>query len=149
MAVCCGSGHAAVVTEDGQIYTWGNSAKRGQLGRYGEAMPETWPMRVDALANELVLLACGGGSHTAAVGERGELWTWGHGGYGALGQGDLDDRRTPARVGAERFEGKPVIFAAGSYYHTGFAHAATKHSHSDVIRNPYFCIGAIGCVYRV
>ena len=36
-------------------------------------MPKAWPTHVDARANEHILLACGGSSHTVAVGEKRNL----------------------------------------------------------------------------
>ena len=145
---CCGSSHAVAVSENGQLYAWGSSAQRGQLG-LADRDPRCLPTRVTAFDGQRpavilvppenntrpdpasraaacghrLLLAAAGGAHTVAVGQRGELWSWGHGGHGALGLGDDADRLVPTRVSAEHFQ-SPVAFAAASYYHTA---AVTEH----------------------
>ena len=41
-------------------------------------------------------IACGG-FHTAAITDRGALYTWGEGYFGQLGQGDEADKKMPRR----------------------------------------------------
>jgi len=46
-------------------------------------------------------VSCGSG-HSAAVMENGEVYTWGDGRYGALGNGSLENRYCPTRVVFDR-----------------------------------------------
>ena len=44
------------------------------------------PKLIEALRGKVVVDVAAGGSHTAAIGEHGELYTWGKGRYGRLGK---------------------------------------------------------------
>ncbi|CAN0491366.1 unnamed protein product, partial [Ectocarpus sp. 12 AP-2014] len=93
--VCCGGQHAAVLTDCGEIFTWG----RGGFGRLGHGNREGLdsPRRIEALEGiPCVQVACGF-AYTAAVTASGELYTWGAGENGRLGLGDVADRHTPSR----------------------------------------------------
>jgi regulator of chromosome condensation len=72
--VACGGLHNAVVTESGQVWTWGCSDD-GSLGRPGE---ETEPLQVGGgLTDESVIgVACGDGQ-TIAVTATGAVFGWG------------------------------------------------------------------------
>lgn len=71
--ISCGGLHNAVVTEGGQVYTWG-CADDGSLGRAGD---ESVPILVDALkAESIVTVACGDGQ-TIAVTNNGDVFGWG------------------------------------------------------------------------
>ena len=71
--IACGGLHNAVVTEQGQVFTWG-CADDGSLGRVGD---ENHPLLVDGLRDEVIIsVACGDGQ-TIAVSAKGEVWGWG------------------------------------------------------------------------
>lgn len=83
--VAVGNLHAVALTRDGKVYTWGMN-QHGQLG-VGTTNNQGSPVQVEALEDQVVVdVACGGG-HTAALTEDGELWVWGRGRGGELGQG--------------------------------------------------------------
>ena len=95
------STHSACVTASGALLTWGNGDKH-RLGHGGPAAPEALPRLVRGLRGGLAPvsgLACGLG-HTIALLLDGTMYTWGHGGNGRLGHGDLRDRTVPTRVAA-------------------------------------------------
>jgi regulator of chromosome condensation len=74
-SIACGGLHNAVVTANGQVYTWG-CADDGSLGREGN---EAIPSLVDGggLADESVLsVACGDGQ-TIALTSSGQVYGWG------------------------------------------------------------------------
>ena len=51
-------------------------------------------------------IACGG-FHTAAITDRGALYTWGGGYFGQLGQGDEADKKMPRRCLPAPLRAKP------------------------------------------
>uniref|UniRef100_A0A7S1FVS7 BTB domain-containing protein n=1 Tax=Corethron hystrix TaxID=216773 RepID=A0A7S1FVS7_9STRA len=128
-SVACGSGHTVVLAEDGTVYTWG----RGDDGRLGHG-DAGWKY-VPRIAEDLLpgtgegddtcveAVTCGS-YHSAAVGEKGELYTWGGGMYGKLGHGDEEGHDRPARVA--EMEGKVVVAVACGSRHTA---ALTDRGH--------------------
>eukprot|EP00903_Cladosiphon_okamuranus_P005550 g5526.t1 len=138
--VCCGGQHAAVLTDCGEIFTWG----RGGFGRLGHGNREgsESPKRIEALEGiPCVQVACGF-AYTAAVTASGELYTWGAGENGRLGLGDVEDRHKPSRV--EGLHSKVKEVYAGSVHscvltREGTVYAFGKHEytghgeHEDVL----------------
>ncbi|OMJ77632.1 hypothetical protein SteCoe_22759 [Stentor coeruleus] len=81
--VSCGYEHAAVVTIDGKVLTWGYGAS-GCLGHEGKKS-YSHPTAINSIFNKnIIYLECGA-YHTAAVSCSGELWTWGRGDVNQLG----------------------------------------------------------------
>ncbi|KAL3696795.1 hypothetical protein R1sor_010871 [Riccia sorocarpa] len=95
--VSCGGYHAAALTADGKVLTWGHGG-HGQLGHEGlESARE--PAIVESLADRRVVSIACGGAWTAAVTERGELYTWGKNRDNQLGIPGLSDAQmNPALV---------------------------------------------------
>ena len=56
-------------------YTW----KEGKLWQY-------YPQKVHSLSNKLVIAVEAGADHSVALLDSGEVWTWGRGEHGQLGQ---------------------------------------------------------------
>lgn len=103
-AVACGAYHTAAVTTDGHCLTWGSNLF-GQLG-HGHTHDVKTPTVVEDLLStgmglELYIdqVACCTYS-TAALGEDGNVYTWGCGEHGVLGHGDAADLSKPAVVKA-------------------------------------------------
>jgi hypothetical protein len=81
--VSCGYEHAAVVTVDGKVLTWGYGAS-GCLGHESKKS-YSHPTAINSIFNQnIVHLECGA-YHTAAVSLSGQVWTWGRGDVGQLG----------------------------------------------------------------
>jgi hypothetical protein len=89
--ICCGGQHAAVLSAEGKVFTWG----RGGFGRlgHGSTDSEANPRVVQGHLRDKVCaqVACGF-AYTAAVTSDGALFTWGAGENGRLGLGDTEDR---------------------------------------------------------
>lgn len=87
-SVCVAAGelHSAVVTEDGDVYTWGDGFC-GQLG-HGDKRPQVVPRQVTTggLEDECVANITCGSRHTLAVTEDGDCYSWGLGHFGVLGR---------------------------------------------------------------
>lgn len=80
-----GESHAATVSSDGDLYTWGSNTF-GQLG-HGDRVSRYEPTKVQALsdANIKVHWVSCGRSHTVVVSDSGEVFTWGSNEFGQLG----------------------------------------------------------------
>ena len=96
--IACGGRHAALVTKQGEIFSWGEESG-GRLG-HGVDSDVVEPKLIDALSsNNIELVACGE-NHTCAVTFSGDLYTWGDGTYnfGLLGHGNEVSHWIPKRV---------------------------------------------------
>ena len=71
-----GESHSVAVSDDGGIYTWGNTAD-GQLGRDTSSTPADKPGKVETPAGITFTQASAGGAHSIALGSDGSLYTWG------------------------------------------------------------------------
>eukprot|EP01080_Neovahlkampfia_damariscottae_P011639 gene11639-4880_t len=110
--ISSGSSHNAIITDKGDIYTWGN----GSYGQIGNDKKENCskPKLVVMLINDKAKMICCGLNHVVALMHSGKVYSWGAGTYGRLGIGDEGDKFTPQIV--ELFEDKVVrkISAGGS-----------------------------------
>ncbi|MEW6486934.1 MAG: Ig-like domain-containing protein, partial [Thermodesulfobacteriota bacterium] len=95
--VSAGSTHAAALTADGVLWTWGNNGS-GQLGD-GTGTSRNYPHQVGELGDWRAVAA--GASHTVALKADGTLWAWGQNNYAQLGDGTFQSRYVPTQIGAE------------------------------------------------
>lgn len=102
-----GEYHSAVLTEDGEVYTFGYGGKEGyfawmvsqEVGAlgHGNRKPFFLPKKVqyfDEIGAKVKQIAAGL-YHTVALTEDGDLYTWGRGQYGVLGNGTNQYCLTP------------------------------------------------------
>jgi alpha-tubulin suppressor-like RCC1 family protein len=94
--VAAGLNHAAAVASDGSVWTWGDNG----FGELGYATPGGLPAgiatRVPGVTD--VKQVAAGSNFTVALRADGEVWTWGRGDFGQLGDGThVTGRTTPAR----------------------------------------------------
>jgi alpha-tubulin suppressor-like RCC1 family protein len=107
--VACSRKFATVVTERGQLYSWG-SHKRLQLG------PE--PSRIDMNVGKRFVMVAAGYYHAAAIAEDGTVWTWGMGRYGCLGHGHEGNIHAPTQLHKGAFGGAAAIMVVCGWRHT-------------------------------
>lgn len=97
-AIACGNWHSLVLSQSGDLYSWGWN-EQGQLGLKRPPGPTVAvPSLVDIADNttgdvsiDVTFVSIGCGSrHSAAVTEDGVLYCWGWNEYGQLGNGSLD-----------------------------------------------------------
>ena len=81
--ISCGFEHCAVVTVEGEVFTWGHGGS-GALG-HGNTLSYATPTRVQALAGQGIAYLESGGYHNAAFNGAGKLWMWGRGDVNQLG----------------------------------------------------------------
>jgi len=117
MAVVCKGHVSAAVTEAGDVFAWGPGDWGGGILGLGTTVHQPEPARVGGLGSHVLMLAVGF-CHQAAVADDGAIYTWGYGGCGRLGHGDLGGRRTPTRLGKEWFAGSPVLMVSCGGNHT-------------------------------
>ncbi|ELR17738.1 ubiquitin ligase, putative [Acanthamoeba castellanii str. Neff] len=118
VSIAAGGYHSALVTADGELYTFGRGGEFQlghdtvmALGEGGNALHyrsnsaqtsyfQPKPTRLSALNGQVVKQVACGRFHSACVTEEGALYTWGRGANGQLGHGDMTDQATPKRVEA-------------------------------------------------
>jgi len=114
--VAAGRGHVAIVTEGGQVLTFGYGAD----GRLGNGLQEDRALPCFVQGNfqesgldseQTVMVACGW-FHTAAVTATGKCYVWGFGGAGQLGVGETSCKLLPTLIPPHRLGGERVSMVA-------------------------------------
>ena len=105
--VACGDGHVMALSEDGGVYTWGKGFC-GQLGHgtlskssrnfSAERLVRSVPRYVQALVSVKVLKIACGDAFSCVLSDSGQVWTWGEGRLGQLGDGSHKNRCVPLVV---------------------------------------------------
>lgn len=91
--IACGrtAGHVAMTSEKGECFTWGRG-KYGELGtntcEYGGKAVTEEPVHVAVLHSTHIVTVSVGNTHTAAITDKGRLYTWGSCWSGQLGLGE-------------------------------------------------------------
>ena len=112
--VATGEDHTALVTEEGDLYTWG-SGEYGRLG-HGDETSTNVPKLVQSGLKGVVIQVSAGYAHTACVTRNGALFTWGSGIRGKLGHGNDEKISAPALVQGALISKKVLAVSAGYAY---------------------------------
>ncbi|CAA2996877.1 PH, RCC1 and FYVE domains-containing 1-like [Olea europaea subsp. europaea] len=115
--IACGVRHAALVTRQGEVFSWGEESG-GRLGHgVGKDVPQ--PRLVESLSFCSVNFVACGEFHTCAVTMAGELYTWGDGTHnaGLLGHGTDISHWIPKRISGP-LEGLQVSMVTCGPWHT-------------------------------
>ncbi|KAL9266561.1 PH, RCC1 and FYVE domains-containing protein [Drosera capensis] len=96
--IACGHTMTVALTTSGHVFTMGSTAY-GQLGN-PQADGKMPCVVQDKLVGEFVEEISCGAFHVAVLTSRTEVFTWGKGANGRLGQGDVEDRKSPTLVEA-------------------------------------------------
>ncbi|KAF0893604.1 hypothetical protein E2562_028018 [Oryza meyeriana var. granulata] len=115
--VDCGVKHSALVTKNGEVFTWGEESG-GRLG-HGSREDYIHPRLVELLAVCNVDIVACGEFHTCAVTTAGELYTWGDGTHnvGLLGHGTDVSHWIPKRISGA-LDGLQVANVSCGTWHT-------------------------------
>jgi uncharacterized repeat protein (TIGR02543 family) len=90
--------HSKLITNTGEIYSWGYNDHWGQLGIGVFNQSSSIPVKVEfpALQNGEGIIDTGGGlGHSHALTNFGRVFAWGHNGYGQLGDGTRVNSNIP------------------------------------------------------
>jgi alpha-tubulin suppressor-like RCC1 family protein len=87
--------YSLAVTRSGLVFQWGRALVPG-------AEESLRSIIVEGFGDLRVRCVCAGGGAAFAIGEDGELFSWGSGQIGVLGHGDTQDQPSPKRVEALR-----------------------------------------------
>ncbi|CAK7346805.1 unnamed protein product [Dovyalis caffra] len=115
--IACGVKHAAMVTRQGEVFTWGEESG-GRLG-HGVGKDVIQPRLVESLAVTTVDFVACGEFHSCAVTMAGEIYTWGDGTHnaGLLGHGTDVSHWIPKRISGP-LEGLQVASVTCGPWHT-------------------------------
>ncbi|KAK4708945.1 hypothetical protein R3W88_029870 [Solanum pinnatisectum] len=119
--IACGGRHAALVTKQGEIFSWGEESG-GRLG-HGIDSDVLHPKLIDSLSHSSIELVACGENHTCAVTLSGDLYTWGDGDFGLLGHGNEVSHWVPKRVNGP-LEGIHVSYISCGPWHTAVVTSA-------------------------
>jgi myosin heavy subunit/alpha-tubulin suppressor-like RCC1 family protein len=118
--ICIGATHSLVVTDGGELYSWG-WGDHGQLG-HGTHGNESAPRLVEHLllpswgnAGGLkVKEVCAGQDHSVMLTETGKVFSWGANRRGQLGHSSFKNSATPRPI--DCFHRKVASIAAGAHH---------------------------------
>ena len=109
------SSSSYAIDANGTLYVWGNN-QYGQLG-LGTAMNDSTPVNVPFPSGVTSWAeAAGGGYHTLAIGNDGNLYSWGYNIYGELGLGNTTNQSTPQKVAFPTGVTGWRVVAAGAFH---------------------------------
>lgn len=91
--VICGSDWTTILTENGDLYTFGYGAN-GRLG-IGSDTPQSSPQKVENLPRKTIVQVACGHDHTMVLFDNGDVYGYGYGGNGRLGNGSELDEKLP------------------------------------------------------
>ncbi|XP_026795315.3 probable E3 ubiquitin-protein ligase HERC3 [Pangasianodon hypophthalmus] len=95
--VACGDQHFMALTNDGQLFTWGQNSS-GQLG-LGKGEPSSLsPQPLKSLCGIPLAQISAGGDHSFALSLSGAVFGWGRNSAGQLGLGHTEDVYSPTCV---------------------------------------------------
>ena len=96
IAISAGNGYSIALKKDGTVWAWGSNDK-GQLGNAANVNTNL-PVQVSNLAQVSMITSGINSKTTMAVTSDGNVWAWGDGGLGQLGNGALLDSNIPLQV---------------------------------------------------
>ncbi len=104
--------HGCAVSH-GVLECWGNN-QNYQIGANIPQYGRPWPGIVENLPGPVVQFSTGD-HHSCVINDLGELWCWGHDGFGQLGRGESNEElRVPVRV--DGINGEVIAVTAGRFH---------------------------------
>ncbi|NP_001139174.1 E3 ISG15--protein ligase HERC5.2 [Danio rerio] len=113
--IACGDQHSVALSNDGQLFVWGENA-HGQLGLRKEQALIQSPQHLQSLCGIPVAQISAGGNHSFVLSLSGVVFGWGSNSAGQLGLGDTTDRFVPTIV--KSLSGKKTVSISCGGEHT-------------------------------
>ncbi|KAI3438258.1 hypothetical protein D9Q98_000694 [Chlorella vulgaris] len=113
-SVACGDTHTLVATAAGELFAFGRN-QNGQCG-LGSIQDCVVPQLVTALQGKHVTRVACGAEHSMCATAEGEVYCWGWGRYGNIGDGESQDRHLPTK--AKGLSGIKVAQVACGWRHS-------------------------------
>uniref|UniRef100_A0A8C5MLC3 HECT and RLD domain containing E3 ubiquitin protein ligase 3 n=1 Tax=Leptobrachium leishanense TaxID=445787 RepID=A0A8C5MLC3_9ANUR len=114
--VACGQSHNLALNEQGQIFSWG-AGNEGQLGHSSTEPSISVPRLIKKLSQQTIQQVSCGNQHCLALGDDGQLYSWGQNSHGQLGLGNgFGSQCSPQRV--KSLEGIPLAQVVAGGYHS-------------------------------
>ena len=121
VSVSAGENHSCAVTSVHEVFCWG-AGSSGQLGN-GSTTNQSWPVQVTGVGGDGVLTdvvsVSAGGFHSCAVTSGDEVFCWGAGPNGELGNGSTTNQSSPVQVtgvGGDGVLADVVSVSAGGFH---------------------------------
>ncbi|XP_063773192.1 probable E3 ubiquitin-protein ligase HERC3 isoform X2 [Pseudophryne corroboree] len=115
LQVSCGSQHCLALSDDCQLFTWGQN-NHGQLGLGQGLSSQSIPQRVKALEGIPLAQVTAGGYHSFALSLSGAVFGWGKNSSGQLGLNDEQVRVCPCHV--KPLRSQKVVYISCGEEHT-------------------------------
>lgn len=112
--VACGADHTVAVDDKGDVYSWG-VGNYGNLG-HGSTADQFRPKAIERLKGMLVISIACGAKHTLCCTRKGDVYAWGHGDNGRLGNGQKRGSLLPELL--ECLQGQKASFVAAGEAHS-------------------------------
>eukprot|EP00445_Apocalathium_hangoei_P021928 CAMPEP_0203894498 /NCGR_PEP_ID=MMETSP0359-20131031/37451_1 /ASSEMBLY_ACC=CAM_ASM_000338 /TAXON_ID=268821 /ORGANISM="Scrippsiella Hangoei, Strain SHTV-5" /LENGTH=1453 /DNA_ID=CAMNT_0050816805 /DNA_START=47 /DNA_END=4405 /DNA_ORIENTATION=+ len=140
-AFAAGGRHSLLVTAErpeftgkeqsvrGLLYAWG-CGQGGRLGN-GNATNQCSPTLIEPLVTpnrRYMCLVAGGESHSGAIDQDANVWTWGVGSYGRLGSGETINTPTPRMISGILEGAKIVQLALGGWHSAALSNDARLYT---------------------
>ncbi|XP_056423740.1 probable E3 ubiquitin-protein ligase HERC3 isoform X3 [Hyla sarda] len=115
LQVSCGNQHCLALSDDGQLFTWGQN-NHGQLGLGPGFTQQSSPQGVKSLEGIPLAQVTAGGYHSFALSLSGAVFGWGKNSSGQLGLNDDQVRVSPCHV--KPLRSQKVVYISCGEEHT-------------------------------
>ncbi|KAJ7531965.1 hypothetical protein O6H91_14G067000 [Diphasiastrum complanatum] len=122
--IACGGEHTMAISREGLLFTWG----QGYWGQTGHGTQDDVlsPRQVLSLQKEQVMQASAGARHSIIMTRNEEIFVWGDGEQGQLGNSQSQMQLIPMSLKLGQMSGKRLLYvvAGGEHTHAVFQHTS-------------------------